>query len=69
MNIADIIEPIEQEREKQGITIKELTRHAGIGCATYKHWKSRMVTPQLVAVSLVMDVLGLEIIVQKKVKR
>ena len=68
MNICDVIRVIEKERQKQGITIEDLAEQACICRATYYHWIEDRVSPSLFHISLVMDVLNLDIDVHRKKK-
>ena len=61
MSLLEIVSAIETERQKQGITIKDLTRHAGISQYTYYHWIERRGMPKIDALSCVMDVLNLDV--------
>ena len=69
MNLANIIKAIEAEREKQGITVEAMCRQACICRATYYHWIEDRVSPSLYNISLIMDVLNLEIDVHNRKKR
>ena len=66
MSLLEIVSAIETERQKQGITIKDLTRHAGISQYTYYHWIEKRGMPKIDALSCVMDVLNLEISITKR---
>ena len=63
INIVDIIE---DERQRQGIDILSLTTQAGICRATYYHWIEDRVNPRVRDLSKVMDVLGLTITVNRR---
>ena len=66
MNIINIAEEIDKQREAQGITIEQLCTHAGIARATYYHWLEGRSSPKACLLSLVMDVLNLEVVVRKR---
>lgn len=68
MNICDVIRAIEKERQKQGISVDDLTEQACIAKATYYHWIEDRVSPSLFHISLVMDVLNLDVDVHRKRK-
>lgn len=61
MSLLEIISAIEAERRNQGMTIKDLTRHAGISQYTYYHWVEKRSMPKIDALSCVLDVLNLDV--------
>lgn len=66
MSLLEIVSAIETERRKQGISIKDLTRHAGISLYTYYHWIEKRGMPKIDALSCVLDVLNLEIDIRRR---
>ena len=69
MTLMNLVERIEVERLSQGISIKDLCKHAGIAIATYYHWVEGIGSPKISMISCVMDVLGMDIEVVKRGKR
>lgn len=61
MSLLEIISAIEAERRNQGMTIKDLTRHAGISQYAYYHWIEQRGMPKIDTLSCVMDVLNLDV--------
>ena len=66
MSLLEIVGAIEAERLKQGITIKDLTRHAGISLYTYYHWVEKRSMPKIDALSCVLDVLNLDVVLTNR---
>jgi transcriptional regulator with XRE-family HTH domain len=65
MKILEIVDEIEKERERQGLTVEELCKHAGVSMETYSRWNARKSYATLAPLSCIMDVLNLEIKVVK----
>lgn len=65
MKILEIVDEIELEHERQGLTVEELCKHAGVSAKTYSRWKARKSCATLAPLSCIMDVLNLEIKVVK----
>jgi DNA-binding phage protein len=61
MSILAIVHEIEKIRILRGISIKALAEQAGIGIWTYYHWLEGKSCPNVRVLSLVMDVLQIEI--------
>lgn len=66
MELINIIDEIEAERERQGMSIQDLAMHAGICRATYYHWLEDRALPRLKELSSVLDVLGLTVVIQRR---
>ena len=63
MSILDVVKEIERARHNSGLDIAELCKQAGISRATYYHWLEHRTNASINLLSLVMDVLNLEITV------
>ena len=66
MDLLNIVEMIEEERQRQGIDILSLSQQAGICRATYYHWIEDRVNPRVNQVSRVLDVLGMTVTIGRR---
>jgi transcriptional regulator with XRE-family HTH domain len=66
MSLLKIIEIIESERIKQKLTRSELCRQAGVNLNTWYKIRKGNTTPNIVTLSLLLDVLNLEVIVKRR---
>ena len=67
MTTAEILLAIEQERIKSGKTLQEWEDECGIAKSTYQGWLYRYRTPNLETLIPLLDKIGLELIVRRKV--
>ena len=65
MELINIIDTIDAERERMGMSIEDVATHAGICRSTYYHWLEDRALPRLAELSKVLDVLGLVVEVKK----
>lgn len=65
MDIDALIDEIEQTRKRQGISVRLLCMKAGISKKTYYTWLSGKATPNLSAMSYVLDTMHLTLILTR----
>lgn len=68
MGYPDLVEFLEQERRRQGVTREKLEEKSGISASTITKWTRRENKPQLEAFILVMRALGYEITLKRRKK-
>ena len=61
-----IVDEIEYERKRQGVTITELSERSSIAKSTYYQWIEKKKTPGLSALACVLRVLGLRLRITRK---
>ena len=64
--ILNIVDEVEAERLRQGLSISDVAEHAQICRATYYHWVEDRACPRLTQLSAVMDVLGMTVTVNRR---
>ena len=66
MDLINIIDSIEAERVRQGMSIQDLAMHSGICRATYYHGIEDRALPRLKELSAVLDVLGMSVEIKRR---
>lgn len=66
MYAMDIIEDVEAERIRRGLSVPEMAKSVGMAYATYYHWLEGMTSPKLSQLMKVMDKLGLTLTVNRR---
>lgn len=67
MTTKEILIEIEKERVKSGKTLQDFEDEHGIAKSTYQGWLYRYRTPNLETLIPLLDKIGLELIVRRKV--
>ena len=63
MNIGIVIK---ERRNQLGISQKDLSEYSGVGISTVKDLDRGVGNPSLLTLSKILDVIGMELVVQKK---
>lgn len=63
MNIGIVIK---ERRNQLGISQKDLSEYSGVGISTVKDLERGVGNPSLLTLSKILDVIGMELVVQKK---
>ena len=67
MSVTSIIDEIEAERIRRGLSVTDMANSIGMAYATYYHWLEGITTPRLSQVIKVLDVLGLTLTIHRSV--
>ena len=57
---------IKERRNQLGISQKDLSEYSGVGISTVKDLERGVGNPSLLTLSKILDVIGMELVVQKK---
>ena len=66
MNLLELPKVCDDVRERFRMTPSDLCRQAGIQLSTWYHWLEGKASPNVSTLSLIMDVLGLEVQVKRR---
>lgn len=61
MGLLNLVDMIEEERLRRGLSIQDIAQQAQICRATYYHWVEDRACPRLTQLSAVLDVLGMTV--------
>ena len=64
MSVEEIIDRIDEERERQGLTVTEMCEKARLNGKTFYTWRRGRNAPTVVALILMLDALGLELTIE-----
>lgn len=67
MSILNLFSELDQERVRQGLSPKDLCYQADISLASYYHWMTGRCDPRVSSLSRIMDVLGYDVELRRKV--
>lgn len=65
MRMNTILRVIDQERERKGVSERQLALAAGMSESAYKQWMRGVATPKLSSIIAVLDQLGIVIVLRR----
>lgn len=66
MDPTNIIDDVEAERQRIGISILDLCNNTGLSRATYYHWIEKRTLPRLSQLCAVLDELDMTLVIHRR---